>query len=180
MSNEVSEAIERLLARFGDRLRRVGQRTGLRDADLDELLQDVRIRLWRALETGEKISAVTASYVYHTGRSAAIDLIRRRREARDNPLPTPTTDEHMIADAGPTQLDAVMSREAVDQLDAAIGTLDASRAVAVRMYLAGYPRDEIGKLLGWTEPKTRNLIYRGLADLRERLTALGLSPEKAT
>jgi hypothetical protein len=31
--------------------------------------------------------------------------------------------------------------------------------------------------MGWTEPKTRNLLYRGLADLRERLTSMGIGPE---
>jgi hypothetical protein len=32
-------------------------------------------------------------------------------------------------------------------------------------------------LLGWTEAKTRNLLYRGLADLRERLIERGFRPE---
>jgi RNA polymerase sigma-70 factor (ECF subfamily) len=42
------------------------------------------------------------------------------------------------------------------------------------MHLAGYAREEIAQLLGWSEAKTRNLLYRGLADLRERLTARGI------
>ena len=33
---------------------------------------------------------------------------------------------------------------------------------------------EIADLMGWTEAKTRNLLYRGLADLRERLAAEGV------
>ncbi len=45
------------------------------------------------------------------------------------------------------------------------------------MYLAGYERREIADLLGWTEAKTRNLLYRGLADLRETLTTRGVRPE---
>jgi hypothetical protein len=28
--------------------------------------------------------------------------------------------------------------------------------------------------MGWTEAKTRNLLYRGLADLRERLAQEGI------
>ena len=47
----------------------------------------------------------------------------------------------------------------------------------MRMYLAGYGREEIADLFGWTEPKTRHLLYRGLADLRERLTEVGIGPE---
>ena len=55
------------------------------------------------------------------------------------------------------------------QLDRAIETITPSRRPVVRMYLAGYSSDEVGKVMGWSEAKTRNLLYRGLADLRERL-----------
>jgi DNA-directed RNA polymerase specialized sigma24 family protein len=44
------------------------------------------------------------------------------------------------------------------------------------MYLAGFERDEIADLLGWSEAKTRNLLYRGLADLRESLQSWGYGP----
>lgn len=56
----------------------------------------------------------------------------------------------------------------------AVGSLAEGRGAVVRMYLAGYGRLEIADLLGWTEAKTRNLLYRGLADLRIKLTALGI------
>lgn len=173
---DVSAALEALMTRFAGRLRRAAQRTGLRDHDLDELLQDVRVRLWKALESGEKISSVSASYVYSAGRSAAIDLIRRRREEREYSLSASSEEEPMIAAAVPTQLETMVRRDVVERLEQAIDALDPPRAVAVRMHLAGYGREEIGELLGWTEPKTRNLIYRGLADLRDRLRALGIDP----
>ena len=38
-------------------------------------------------------------------------------------------------------------------------------------------REEIARLLGWSEPKTRNLLYRGMDDLRARLTARGIGTE---
>jgi len=47
----------------------------------------------------------------------------------------------------------------------------------VRMHLAGHPREEIAALLGWSEAKTRNLLYRGMNDLRERLTGMGIGWE---
>jgi RNA polymerase sigma-70 factor (ECF subfamily) len=37
------------------------------------------------------------------------------------------------------------------------------------MHMAGYHRNEIAELLGWTEAKTRNLLYRGLSDLKAKL-----------
>ena len=65
-------------------------------------------------------------------------------------------------------------------LDRALSDLVSSRRGVVRMHLAGYPREEIADLMGWSEAKTRNLLYRGLEDLRQRLTTMGIGPEAAT
>jgi RNA polymerase sigma-70 factor (ECF subfamily) len=45
------------------------------------------------------------------------------------------------------------------------------------MYLAGYSREEVATVTGWSEAKTRNLLYRGLGDLRERLKEMGITCE---
>ena len=45
------------------------------------------------------------------------------------------------------------------------------------MYLAGYSGEEVAKVMGWSEPKARNLLYRGVADLRERLKDMGITGE---
>jgi DNA-directed RNA polymerase specialized sigma24 family protein len=42
------------------------------------------------------------------------------------------------------------------------------------MYLQGYAREEIAQLLRWSEAKTRNLLYRGLDDLKRQLEARGI------
>ena len=47
-------------------------------------------------------------------------------------------------------------------------------AVAVRMYLNGYNHVEVADRLGWTEARARNLVYRGLADLRAALGEEGV------
>lgn len=59
-------------------VRNVGTRRGLVEADLDEVLQDVRIRLWRAGEGGKALEDLGSSYLYHLATSAALDLIRPR------------------------------------------------------------------------------------------------------
>ena len=46
----------------------------------------------------------------------------------------------------------------------------------MRLHLQGYHRDEIAGLLGWSEAKTRNLLYRGLDDLRALLVRQGIGP----
>ena len=49
--------------------------------------------------------------------------------------------------------------------------------MAVELYLQGMSSHEIADLLDWSEPKARNLIYRGLNDLRKDLRAEGIDLE---
>ena len=69
-------------------------------------------------------------------------------------------------------------KELAQQVFAAVETLSKTRRPVVRMHLAGYHRNEIADLLGWSEAKTRNLLYRGLHDLRETLTKDGVVVER--
>lgn len=170
----LSAALEGVVSRFARMVRSVGARHGLSEADLDDVLQEVRIRLWRSCPTSEQVEGLGASYVYRTAATAALDLLRRRR-ARGGNL-TDSVDDHaerLIANAGAAEeLDA---RDLERQVLTALDTLPLSRRMVVRMYLSGYEREEIAELLGWTEAKTRNLLYRGLADLRASLTAVGIT-----
>ncbi|HEX8716843.1 MAG TPA: sigma-70 family RNA polymerase sigma factor [Gemmatimonadaceae bacterium] len=174
--DSLSPAIEALLDRYTGMVRRVGLRHGLSDADVDEVFQEVRIRLWRARgDNSEQISAMRSSYLYRTAVSAALDVIRRHRRPRETMLEFDDTDPVMASPSGPER--TLAASELATQVDEAIGEIVASRRPVVRMYLTGYTREEIADLLGWTEAKTRNLLYRGLADLRELLQARGIGPE---
>ena len=172
----VSRAIESTIARFAGVVRVVAARYRLSPADRDDLVQEVRVRLWRALEV-ERIEALPASYLYRTATSAALDLIRRRRTMREDSLDDvdPSAPGLAATSADPEQR-AQLSDLAL-QIERAIETIPESRRPVVRMYLAGYGSAEIGELMGWTEAKARNLLYRGLADLRQRLEDAGVSPE---
>ena len=167
-----SRALEALLLRYGNLVRWAGRRSHLDDADLDEVLQDVRVRLWRARPSEAQLAATPASYVYRTAMSAAVDLVRRRRRGRteelaENQAIDPRGDTGADVEAGDT---AALVHQAVDQLSD-------NRRPVVRMYLVGYQRHEIATLLGWSDAKTRNLLYRGLEDLRAGLRARGIGPE---
>jgi RNA polymerase sigma-70 factor (ECF subfamily) len=172
-----SRALETVLNRFADRVRRVGLRHGLAGKDVDDLVQEVRVRLWKALQNGEKIEAAPASYIYRTAASAALDLLRRRRARRETPVRVSRVTGEAILGEAPSHEVLMDGAELAEQIGEAVGRLADSRRSVVRMYLAGYGREEIADLLGWTEAKTRNLLYRGLADLRERLTGMGIGPE---
>jgi RNA polymerase sigma factor (sigma-70 family) len=175
--DRVSPTIEALITRFRTMVRSVGARRGLVEADLDEVLQDVRIRLWQAGEGGKTLEELGSSYLYHVATTAALDLLRRRRARRaDDTEDIRERTDLTTDDASPH--DTVEARELASRIDAAIDTLSIDRRVAVRFHLAGYDREDIARMLGWTEARTRNLLYRGLDDLRRRLTDMGISPRR--
>ena len=176
-AERTSSIIEAVLARFRRMVRGVGVRRGLVDADLDEVIQDVRIRLWQASKRGKPLEELGSSYLYQVATTAALEVLRRRRthgadrsvDVHDRPdLPSTTW----------SPLDDAEGSELAAQIDAALQTIAIDRRVAVRMHLAGYDRDDISRALGWTDARTRNLLYRGLEDLRQRLTAMGIAPRR--
>lgn len=174
-ADEVSAALERTIAAYEMLVRRVGWQHRLSDADVDELLQDVRLRLWRARGDGEQIASVTSSYVYRTAVSAALDLLRRRRARRTEPLDeVPAAAEAAAGTPTSDPTAALAESELAEQVTRVVDGIAPARRPVVRMYLAGYHREEIAEMLGWTEAKTRNLLYRGLADVREGLLAQGI------
>lgn len=171
----LSLALEAAATRFASMVRQVGRRYRLDEAAVDEVMQEVRIRLWRARGTSEQVGQTNTSYVYRTASSAALDVLRRRRARQ--------ADRHdAVDDAGMAGLatpevgphEELEGSELAERVDRSIETIPATRRPAVRMHLAGYPREEIAQLMGWSEAKTRNLIYRGLADLREQLASEGV------
>ena len=176
-SDQVSSALDRVLARFAERVRYIGIRHGLTGSDVEDLLQEVRLRLWKALESDEKILAAPASYVHRTAVSAALDVLRRRRARRDTPARLTRPSGIAMLGESPAADRLLEEIELQEQVGRAVEQLIPARRSVVKMYLSGYGREEIADLLGWTEPKTRNLLYRGLADLREILTGMGIGPE---
>lgn len=172
---ESSKVLERVVAKFSGLLSVAATRHQLDPAERDALTQELRLRLWRALKDNAAISRVSATYVQRATMSAVLDLLRRRRE-REQALP----DEDGVAppamqsgERADSRLEASDVAQAVER---ALLVLPESRRAVLRLHLRGYEREEIGSLLGWSEAKTRNLLYRGLDDLRAELTRLGFGP----
>jgi DNA-directed RNA polymerase specialized sigma24 family protein len=78
------EALEALLRRSAEQVRRLASRYGLDDR-VEEVFQEVRIRLWKSGAGHGNLADAPASYVYRTALSAAVDLLRRRRARRETP-----------------------------------------------------------------------------------------------
>jgi RNA polymerase sigma-70 factor (ECF subfamily) len=163
----LSAAIEATMRRSAGLIRGAAFRAGLETGEIDGVIQDVRIRLWRALDQpGENRSTLPPSYVYKATVSATIDFLRRRRtERRLQTVPIDSVEESLTADSGDAPGVALLA----EALGRALSRLSPDRRVAVRLHLKGRDRDAIAAFTGWSEARTRNLLYRGLTDLRNAL-----------
>lgn len=173
LDGDASRALEYVVGRFDAFIRRSARQRGLQGADVDEVVQELRLRMWKSLGTAEMIRRAKPSYIYRAAISASIDIIRRRRARK---VDAASLDEGAETLADPHRAaDARLEGEEVSMaVHRAVALLAESRRAVVRMYLSGYSREEIADLLGWSEAKTRNLLYRGLADLRQTLESWGI------
>ena len=171
LPGDLSLALEAVVHRFRQMVLSIGARHALRGADVDELFQDVRIRLWKGRTTSEEIQALPTSYVYQAAMSAAVDMLRRKRrqDARADDM-----DEEAVARVPQRAQadDLAQLRDLQAQVEVALARLVPSRRMVVRMSLAGYDRQQIVDRLGWSDGKVRNLLSRGMDDLRTHLEVL--------
>ena len=179
-----SPALERLLEKFAGVVRRVCWRYHFTGAEVDELLQEVRIRLWHAHGSHERpqdaLAAIPASYLHRTALSAAVDLLRRRRARRTDQMVSIDDEPDGLAGTTSGPETELAESELAEQVERAVQSIQPSRRPVVRMHLMGHSREEIARVLGWSDSKVRNLLYRGLADVRERLLAEGVRWDSGT
>jgi RNA polymerase sigma factor (sigma-70 family) len=147
---------------------------------IDDIEQEARIRLWKALEKDVEIRD-HASYIYRIAFTTTIDAIRRVKSRKEEQLTTSedsTEDSkepiEIVVDQRLSPHEKTENKQILAQVEKILATMDENRTSAIRLYLQGMTSFEIAAVLGWSEPKARNLLYRGLKDLRAGLKAAGI------
>lgn len=142
--------------------------------DLDDIEQEVRVRLWKALESEREIEH-PASYLHVAAVNATLDAIRRRRARPEDAYELGEGEDAVqVVDRRPSPELLVSRRRTLRTVERCLDSIVPNRARAVRLHLQGFTTFEVGELLGWTEAKARNLVYRGLGDLRRALEEEGV------
>ncbi len=146
---------------------------------VSDILQEARLQLWRAIESEREI-VHRGSYIYRIAISVTLRAIHRAKARREQQLRLADDDEpggafEMPATDPRHSPEAVAERsELIARIEQALGRLPENRRLATGLYLKGMTTVEIADLMGWSEPKARNLAYRGLNDLRQQLRAEGV------
>jgi RNA polymerase sigma factor (sigma-70 family) len=159
---EFRALIERYAGLMRATLRQIDRK--LSEADLQELEQDVRLKLWQALSVEGNFDK-PASYVRRIVINVSIDAARKKI-VRGNDA------EHLdYAELDLADYDHANAMELRSELSALIKTLTQQApesADALGLYLKGFTTEEIGALMGWSEAKARNLLYRYLDEIRSK------------
>ncbi|MGQ0801377.1 MAG: RNA polymerase sigma factor [Pseudomarimonas sp.] len=168
-------AIEALIKRFASRVRaqiaahRL-DRYGIDPADVE---QDVHIRLWKVLERDPN-ALLPASYIQKVVASVLVDAVRRGSLRATEALPEDddgNTWEPATQDPRPDQV-AAESRQ-LDRVAQAIALIPERRRRPLQLYLQGFTIPEVAELSALTFDAARKLVYRGLAETKQRLRDAG-------
>lgn len=185
-AEQIPQQFEEILERYGSFLRGAIAQMCPRDLGLqfDDIEQDARLRLWRALQSETEIEK-PASYLYRVAASATLDAVRRVTARREEllgltgPEPAANGSADPIgsgrAEGSPEQ--RIHQRILLDEVQGVLRRMSAAKRCAVSLHIRGFTPEEIGGLLRWSEARARSLVYRGLKELRARLAAEGIEYE---
>jgi len=139
------------------------QRFGL---DPDDIFQEIRIKIWHLIHNEKNIKNY-ASYIKKIVNSSVIDLLRKCK--RDEGIIFSEKQKRVSEVKGIYPAALPLDEVLRDRVAEAVDSLIESRRNVVRLHLLDMTIEEISAFYGWSMHKTRNLLYRGLADLKRFL-----------
>ena len=181
-SDELEDQFNAILAKYDTFLRNTIARICPKELGLqfNDIQQEARLQLWRVIESEREISH-PGSYIYRIAVSVTLKAIERARARREEQLhlveydDEPGIPSELLATDPRESPDALAERkQLIETIERALARLAENRRLAVGLYLKGMSTQEVADLLGWSEPKARNLTYRGLKDLRKQLRVEGI------
>lgn len=139
--------------------------------DLDDVVQESYLRIWRARATQSIRSA--KSYLFQVARHVVLDLIRHQRSS---PIDTVTDlSDLRVLDSRPDAADAACSREEIVLLADAIDSLPARcREIFILRKIKQVPQKEIAFILGISVQTVQVQVLRGMKRCEKFLARRGL------
>ena len=143
------------------------------DLDLEDIEQEVRLKIWTFLKKGKDVKNLS-SYIKKIAYSTTIDELRKMMKQR----PTGETDKLKGIFAGAALMSGpvkdfspeagIDDTETREKVLALVDSLSENKKKVLRLYISGLSIDEICASLKWEKTRVRHLFYRGIDDLREK------------
>lgn len=170
------EELESVLRRFSRFIKSHIQKFNLEKfgLDPDDIAQEVRIKIWKVLND-EKVIDNYTSYIRKIVDSSVIDQLRKFK--REEGIFLHEKQTRISEQKTDYEADYIRNRHIQEMIGKAVDSLLESRRKAVKLYLLNMTLEEIAIFFNWSKDKARNLLYRGLADLKKRLKEKGIDYE---
>jgi RNA polymerase sigma factor (sigma-70 family) len=164
---------ETLVRQYGRLISSVVRRVAGRSGDLvrEDAEQKVLVALWRQVENEQTIEH-PSSYIYRIAVREAVRMMRQETARGQEPLDEAGAVPARDPREGP--YDTVARGEVRQKIEESLGELAPERQRAVRAHLAGFDVREVMEMYGWPYQKARNLIARGMLDVRNALERRGI------
>jgi RNA polymerase sigma factor (sigma-70 family) len=147
------------------------QRHGI---DKDDLLQEIHIRIWRAVSDENHPIRYFNAYLRKIVYSVFVNEINRiNREKEILETGGPCLSPYEGSNGCGTAADDSLK----DIIDDSIAGLKDSKQQVIKLRLEGFTFGEIAQLNRWTYRKTCNIFYRGIKDLKRKLGEKGIHYE---
>jgi RNA polymerase sigma-70 factor (ECF subfamily) len=134
--------------------------------DPEDISQEIKIKIWQILKDEKKIKNYS-SYIRKIVDSTVIDQLRRKR--RQEGIIKREKLKRISEQQGFYAMRSSAEKIPHHKMGMALDSLMKSRQKVVRLFLLNMTLEEIAISLNWSKDKTRNLLYRGLADLKKIL-----------
>ena len=169
--NGTNRGFEIALERFSGFIKAHILRFGLdrRGIDPEDVIQDIKLKLWKKFGH-EKNPVVRPSYIKRVVDSTLIDILRKIRVQGEIIRPE---NQETLRGAGVLREELREESYLGERLEAATDALRESRRKVVKLYLLDMTIEEISSSLNWSIDKTRNLLYRGIEDIKKTIMKKG-------
>ena len=137
----------------------------------EDLVQMAAVRVMRA---GSEVQHRRA-YLRQAAYSTVVDEVRRLRRRMEVGM-SPSMHERVVNSMELNPETVARGAQVGAVLVDALGTLSVDRKRAVTLYLQSHPVPDIAVMLGCDRKRASNLVYRGIADLRNELARRGVRP----
>lgn len=162
-------AFSELVRRHGPRVLALARRILGSEADAQDIVQDVFIRLWKQAASWEARGARLSTWLHRVTVNLCMNHIER---VHKRGAPLDTQGDEMIDPSAPVE-EQLSAAERVAALHAAIDALpERQRAAIALFYTAGASTAETAGVLGLSVKATESLLLRARRGLSRQLSAL--------
>jgi RNA polymerase sigma-70 factor (ECF subfamily) len=172
-----ANAFEELVRRYQPRLVTVMRYLLHRDDQVEDLVQEVFLRVFRARKNYQP-TARFATWIFHIAQNVAKNARRTLARRKEVPVPTQQDDSRAMVtlDQLAQEASALMPARQLDRSEIGKAVQDAMQLIGERQRMAlllckfeGMSYEEVAETMELTIPAVKSLINRGRTSLRDAL-----------